>query len=54
MKNSEAYSMDEEASDFEFKIVLIGNVKVGKTSVTNRYVNETFDDKHNKTRAVHA
>ncbi len=47
MKNSEAaYSMDEEASDLEFKIVLIGKEKVGKTSITNRYVNETFDDVH--------
>lgn len=53
MKNSEAYSFDDECSDFDFKIVLIGKEKVGKTCITNRYVNETFNDKHIQTKAVH-
>lgn len=31
---------------FIFKIILIGNSNTGKTSLINRYINNTFDDKY--------
>ena len=34
---------DDEAADFNFKIILVGNSQVGKTSITSRYVNDDFD-----------
>lgn len=34
---------DEKNIDFEFKIILVGTAEVGKTSITNRYVNDSFD-----------
>ena len=34
---------DEKQVDFEFKIILVGTAEVGKTSITNRYVNDTFN-----------
>lgn len=34
---------DEKSVNYEFKIILVGTAEVGKTSITNRYVNDTFD-----------
>lgn len=34
---------DEKSVDYEFKIILVGTAEVGKTSITNRYVNDIFD-----------
>ena len=34
---------DEKQVDFEFKIILVGTAEVGKTSITNRYVNDSFN-----------
>lgn len=34
---------DEKTADFDFKLILVGTAEVGKTSITNRYVNDTFD-----------
>jgi GTPase SAR1 family protein len=41
---------DEKQVDYEFKIILVGTAEVGKTSITNRYVNDTFnpDQKHSR------
>ena len=34
----------DQAADFNFKIILVGNSQVGKTSITARYVNDDFDE----------
>ena len=34
----------EKGTDYEFKVILVGQAEVGKTSVTNRYVNDVFDE----------
>ena len=41
---------DEKQVDYEFKIILVGTAEVGKTSITNRYVNDSFDadQKHSR------
>ena len=31
---------DEKGTDYDFKIILVGTAEVGKTSITNRYVND--------------
>ena len=31
---------DDETPDYQWKIILIGNKRVGKTSISNRYVND--------------
>ena len=33
---------DGEVPDYQWKIILVGNKKVGKTSISNRYVNDNF------------
>jgi len=43
---------DEKQVDFEFKIILVGTAEVGKTSVTNRYVNDTFNPEQMHSRQV--
>ena len=37
---------DEETPDYQWKIILVGNKCVGKTSICNRYVNDTFDPEY--------
>jgi GTPase SAR1 family protein len=32
--------MDDEVPDCHYKIILVGEARVGKTSVTNRFVND--------------
>lgn len=34
----------EKGTDYDFKLILVGTAEVGKTSITNRYVNDTFDE----------
>ena len=36
-------NFDERGTDYEFKIILVGTAEVGKTSITNRFVKDTFD-----------
>jgi len=43
---------DEKNIDFEFKIILVGTAEVGKTSITNRYVNDSFDPLQAHSRQV--
>jgi Ras-related protein Rab-18 len=38
--------------DFVFKISFVGEVKVGKTSLINRYADDTFDDNVQPTLGV--
>ena len=41
-----------EAPDFNYKIILVGNKRVGKTSITNRAVFEEFNENEQSTRVV--
>ena len=33
-----------ECADYNYKIILIGDSQVGKTSITSKYVNDDFDE----------
>ena len=41
-----------EAPDFNYKVILVGNKRVGKTSLTNRVVFEEFNENEALTRVV--
>ena len=41
---------DKECPDFNYKLILIGQSRVGKTSITNRFVNDLFSEKEQQTR----
>jgi len=46
-------SIDEGlAPDFNFKIIVVGNKHVGKTSVTNRCVFDEFNENSQSSRVV--
>ena len=47
-----AYSDSDEAFDFLFKIVLIGDAGVGKTCVVQRFKSGTYTEKHGSTIGV--
>ena len=40
----EAYDDFGEMPDFNFKVILVGNKHVGKTSITNRCVFDEFNE----------
>lgn len=33
----------DETPDFNYKIILVGDARVGKTSITNRFFNDNFN-----------
>ena len=35
---------DDQTADYNFKLILVGNSGVGKTSIASRYVNNEFSD----------
>lgn len=39
-------------ADFNFKVIVVGNKRVGKTSITNRCVFDEFNDNSQSTRVV--
>ena len=41
-----------EAPDFNFKVILVGNKRVGKTSITNRCAFDEFNENSQSTRVV--
>ena len=41
-----------ECPDFNWKIIVVGHQRVGKTSITNRYVHDMFNDNEKSTRTV--
>ena len=45
----------EKTANFTYKIILVGSAEVGKTSITNRYVADTFSDmeKHSREVKIH-
>ena len=40
----EEEDFDRECADFNYKIILVGNSQVGKTSITARYVHNDFNE----------
>ena len=46
MEKNLAGSMKNEMPDYTWKIILVGNKKVGKTSITNRFCNDTFTEEY--------
>ena len=43
---------DDEMPEKHFKIILIGDPSVGKTSVANRYTNDSFTQNSNSTVGI--
>jgi GTPase SAR1 family protein len=35
----------DETPDFNYKIILVGDERVGKTSIANRFLNDNFNPK---------
>ena len=48
----EGEDFDDQAADFNFKIILVGNSQVGKTTITARYVNDDFDEDQGRSKKV--
>ena len=44
--------VQEEQPDYTWKVILVGNKKVGKTSISTRYVDSTFEDEYNTSTEV--
>lgn len=45
-------NIDSDQPDFNYKIILVGNKNVGKSSLTNRAVWDEFDDDERDARMV--
>lgn len=43
---------DKDCPDFNYKLILVGHARVGKTSITNRFVNDMFNEQEKSTRTV--
>ena len=43
---------DKDCPDYNYKIILVGFQRVGKTSVTNRFVNDMFNEKEASSKVV--
>lgn len=39
---------DSDCADFNYKVILIGHQRVGKTSIINRFVNGMFNEEEKK------
>ena len=54
MENTQDFKMDfdKECADYNYKLILVGHERVGKTSVTNRFVNDMFNDKEASSKTV--
>jgi GTPase SAR1 family protein len=42
----------DEQPDYTWKVILVGNKKVGKTSISNRFVEGTFDENYKSSTEV--
>ena len=42
----------DQTTDYNFKLILVGNSQVGKTSVTSRYINDEFNEDEKRSRQV--
>ena len=50
--NNADHEEEEDAPDFQFKVILVGNKKVGKTSISNRYVHNIFKENYQTSTKV--
>ena len=50
--DDDADNFAERSVDFNFKIILVGSAEVGKTSIKNRYVTDSFDENEMHSREV--
>ena len=50
--NAQAEQFTGECADFNYKLILIGDTLAGKTSLTNKFVNDTFNEKEERSRNV--
>jgi len=51
-ENAPAEQFTGECVDFNYKLILIGDSLAGKTSITNKFVNDTFNEKEERSRNV--
>ena len=42
----EVLNEDDRRFGIDLKIILLGNISTGKTSIINRYINNTLKQKH--------
>jgi GTPase SAR1 family protein len=42
----------KDCPDFQYKLILIGNARVGKTCITNRFMDGSFDENQGPSRNV--
>ncbi len=35
---------DKDCPDFNWKLIVVGHARVGKTSITNRYMHDMFNE----------
>ncbi len=47
-----ADQLKNEVPDYTWKVILVGNKKVGKTSITNRYCNNKFNEEYKSSQEV--
>jgi Ras-related protein Rab-21 len=52
MKKSANDFLQAEQPDFNYKVILVGDMRVGKTSITNRAVFDEFNNEEDVTRVV--
>ena len=50
MNSRKKNAIASEIVDFNYKIILVGNKRVGKTSITNRAVFEEFNESEAATK----
>jgi GTPase SAR1 family protein len=43
---------DKDCPDYNYKLILVGQERVGKTSITNRFVNEMFNEQEASSKTV--
>jgi GTPase SAR1 family protein len=43
---------DKDCPDFNYKLILVGSARVGKTSLINRFINDQFNDQEASSKTV--